>query len=84
MAIAADLESAYEVLAEPIQTVMRRFGIEQPYEKLKAFTRGKAITKDMMIEFVGSLELPQAEKDALIAMTPASYIGNATEQANAI
>ncbi len=82
--IAADLENAYEVLAEPIQTVMRRFGIEQPYEKLKAFTRGKAITKDMMIEFVGSLELPQAEKDALVAMTPASYIGNAIEQAKAI
>jgi adenylosuccinate lyase len=82
--IAADLENAYEVLAEPIQTVMRRFGIEQPYEKLKAFTRGKAITKDMMIEFVDSLELPQAHKEALKAMTPASYTGNAAEQAKAI
>ena len=82
--IAADLDNAYEVLAEPIQTVMRRFGIEQPYEKLKAFTRGKAITKDMMIEFVDSLELPDAHKEALKAMTPASYTGNAAEQAKAI
>ena len=82
--IAADLDNAYEVLAEPIQTVMRRFGIEQPYEKLKAFTRGKAITKDMMIEFVDSLELPKDQKDALKALTPATYIGNADEQARAI
>ena len=82
--LAADLDNAYEVLAEPIQTVMRRYAIEQPYEKLKAFTRGKAITKDMMIEFVDSLELPQAEKDALKAMTPASYVGNAAEQAKAL
>lgn len=82
--IAEDLENAYEVLAEPIQTVMRRFGIEQPYEKLKAFTRGKAITKDMMLEFVDSLELPEAHKDALKAMTPASYTGNAADQAKAI
>ena len=82
--LAADLDNAYEVLAEPIQTVMRRYAIEQPYEKLKAFTRGKAITKDMMIEFVDSLELPQAEKDALKAMTPASYVGNAAAQAKAL
>jgi len=82
--IAADLDNAYEVLAEPIQTVMRRFGIEQPYEKLKAFTRGKAITKEMTLEFVDSLELPQAQKDALKALTPATYIGTATEQAKAI
>lgn len=82
--LAEDLDNAYEVLAEPIQTVMRRFGIEQPYEKLKAFTRGKAITKDMMLEFVDSLELPQAQKDALKAMTPATYTGNAADQAKAI
>ena len=82
--LAADLDNAYEVLAEPIQTVMRRYAIEQPYEKLKAFTRGKAITKDMMIEFVDSLELPQAEKDALKAMTPSSYVGNAAAQAKAL
>ncbi len=82
--IAADLDNAYEVLAEPIQTVMRRFGIDQPYEKLKAFTRGKAITKEMTLEFVDSLELPQAQKDALKALTPATYTGNAAEQAKAI
>ena len=82
--IAADLDNAYEVLAEPIQTVMRRFGIEQPYEKLKAFTRGKAITQAMTIEFVDSLALPQAQKDALKALTPAAYIGTATAQAKAI
>jgi len=83
-ALAKDLDNAYEVLAEPIQTVMRRFGIEQPYEKLKAFTRGKAITKDMMLEFVDSLELPEAEKAALKALTPATYTGNASDQAKAI
>lgn len=82
--LAEDLDNAYEVLAEPIQTVMRRFGIEQPYEKLKAFTRGQVITKEMMLDFVDSLELPQAEKDALKALTPATYTGNAAEQAKAI
>ncbi|MCJ8313781.1 MAG: adenylosuccinate lyase [Saccharospirillaceae bacterium] len=82
--LAADLNNAYEVLAEPIQTVMRRFAIEEPYEKLKAFTRGKAITKDMIIEFVNSLELPQSAKDDLLALTPAAYIGNAVEQAKNI
>jgi len=80
--LAADLDNAYEVLAEPIQTVMRRFGIEQPYEKLKAFTRGKAITKDMMIDFVDSLEIPDEQKIALKALTPSTYIGNASEQAS--
>ncbi|MCA6065177.1 adenylosuccinate lyase [Thalassolituus marinus] len=79
--IAEDLDSAWEVLAEPVQTVMRRYGIEQPYEKLKAFTRGKAITKDAMVEFIASLELPQSAKDELNALTPANYIGNATDQA---
>ena len=79
--LADDLNNAWEVLAEPVQTVMRRYGIEQPYEKLKAFTRGKAITKDAMVEFIASLELPQSAKDELNAMTPASYIGNAIEQA---
>jgi len=66
--IAQDLDNAWEVLAEPVQTVMRRYGIEQPYEKLKAFTRGKAITRDAMAEFIASLELPQAAKDELNAM----------------
>lgn len=83
-AIAADLDNAWEVLAEPVQTVMRRFGIEQPYEKLKAFTRGKAITKDAMVEFIDTLELPEDAKAELKAMTPASYVGNAAEQAKAV
>ena len=82
--LAEDLNNAWEVLAEPIQTVMRRYGIEQPYEKLKAFTRGKAITQDAMGEFIASLELPQAVKDELNAMTPAAYIGNAAAQAKAV
>ncbi|MFK4751851.1 adenylosuccinate lyase [Oceanobacter antarcticus] len=82
--IAADLDNAWEVLAEPIQTVMRRYGIEQPYEKLKAFTRGKAITQDAMGDFIASLELPDSVKAELNAMTPASYIGNAEAQARAV
>jgi adenylosuccinate lyase len=82
--LAEDLNKAWEVLAEPVQTVMRRYGIEQPYEKLKAFTRGKAITRDAMIEFIETLELPQSAKDELNAMTPASYVGNAAAQAKAI
>ena len=77
-----DLNNAWEVLAEPIQTVMRRYGIEQPYEKLKALTRGQAgITKATLASFIDSLELPQPVKDELKALTPASYIGNAKEQA---
>ncbi|MEJ2045440.1 MAG: adenylosuccinate lyase [Reinekea sp.] len=82
--LAEDLDNAWEVMAEAIQTVMRRYGIAEPYEKLKAFTRGKAITKDMMVDFVNSLDLPDSAKMALLAMTPASYIGNATEQAKNI
>ncbi|WP_369986314.1 adenylosuccinate lyase [Thalassolituus sp.] len=82
--LAEDLDNAWEVLAEPVQTVMRRYGIEQPYEKLKAFTRGKAITKDAMGEFIASLELPQSAKDELNAMTPASYVGNAEAQAKKV
>jgi adenylosuccinate lyase len=82
--LAADLNSAWEVLAEPIQTVMRRYGIEQPYEKLKAFTRGKAMTQNAMGDFIASLELPDSVKAELIAMTPASYIGNAEAQARAV
>ena len=82
--LADDLDNAWEVLAEPIQTVMRRYAIAEPYEKLKAFTRGKAITKPMMIEFVNSLDLPQQAKDELLNLTPGTYIGNAIEQANNI
>ncbi len=82
--VADDLNNAWEVLAEPVQTVMRRYGIEQPYEKLKEFTRGKAITQSAMGEFIASLELPQAVKDELNALTPATYIGNAADQAKAV
>ena len=83
-AIAADLDANWEVLAEPIQTVMRRYGIEQPYEKLKALTRGQRITPEGLREFVNTLDMPQAAKDELVAMTPATYIGNAVAQAKAV
>jgi len=82
--IAADLDNAWEVLAEPVQTVMRRFGIEQPYEKLKAVTRGKAITKEIMAEFIETLDMPAEAIAELKALTPASYIGNAADQAKAV
>ena len=80
----ADLDSAWEVLAEPIQTVMRRYAIEEPYEKLKALTRGKTINAAIMAEFIDSLDLPQTVKDELKTLTPANYIGNAVAQAAAI
>ena len=73
--LAADLGGAWEVLAEAVQTVMRRHGLPNPYDQLKAFTRGKPITRELMQGFVASLDLPQAEKDRLQAMTPASYTG---------
>ncbi|MCR6652335.1 MAG: adenylosuccinate lyase [Cellvibrionaceae bacterium] len=80
-ALEADLNDAWEVLAEPIQTVMRRYGIAEPYEKLKALTRGQAITKELIQQFVASLELPSAAKQALLELTPSTYTGNATQQA---
>ncbi|MFG1496539.1 adenylosuccinate lyase [Saccharospirillum sp. HFRX-1] len=79
--LAADLNQAWEVLAEAIQTVMRRYGIAEPYEKLKAFTRGKAITETMMQDFVAQLDLPKEAQQALLALTPAAYVGNASELA---
>jgi adenylosuccinate lyase len=79
-----DLDQAWEVLAEPIQTVMRRHGIEQPYEKLKAFTRGNAMTRNTMREFIESLALPEVAKAELLALSPASYIGTATAQAKKV
>jgi adenylosuccinate lyase len=82
--LAADLEANWEVLAEPIQTVMRRYGIEQPYEKLKALTRGQRITPERLREFVNGLAIPAEAKAQLLAMTPANYIGNAVSQAQAI
>jgi len=83
-AIADDLDASWEVLAEPIQTVMRRFGLPQPYEQLKKFTRGEAMTQELMRGFIAGLDLPQAEKDQLLAMTPASYTGKAAELAKRV
>lgn len=80
--LAEDLDAAWEVLAEPIQTVMRRFGIEEPYEKLKAMTRGQAITRERVQEFIESLEIPADAKASLMALTPSSYLGNAEQQAS--
>lgn len=79
-----DLDNAWEVLAEPIQTVMRRYAIEEPYEKLKALTRGKRIDAAIMADFIDTLELPQAVKDELKTLTPTNYIGNAITQAAAV
>ena len=75
VAIAADIDEAWEVLAEPIQTVMRRYAVPEPYEKLKALTRGKAVDREMLHEFIGTLEIPEEEKTRLLAMTPANYLG---------
>jgi len=80
-ALAADLDSAWEVLAEPIQTVMRRYGVQGAYEKLKEVTRGKTVRAEDLHGLIRSLEIPQAEKERLLAMTPASYIGKAAELA---
>ncbi|MBT3145992.1 adenylosuccinate lyase [Neptunomonas phycophila] len=79
-----DLENAWEVLAEPIQTVMRRYAIEEPYEKLKALTRGQAMSKSTILAFVDTLDMPEAAKAELKALTPHNYIGNAVEQAKKI
>jgi adenylosuccinate lyase len=80
----ADLDANWEVLAEPVQTVMRRYGIENPYEQLKELTRGKGITREALREFIGTLAVPQEAKDLMLAMTPANYIGLAAELAKAI
>jgi len=85
--ILEDLDYAQEVLAEPIQTVMRRYNVEKPYEKLKALTRGQAMTRDMMVSFVNGNELeavPAADRARLAEMTPATYTGNAADQAKQI
>jgi adenylosuccinate lyase len=73
--LADDLDNAWEVLAEPIQTVMRRYGLPDPYNQLKAFTRGQPMTKDLIQGFIANLALPEDEKARLLAMTPASYTG---------
>ena len=79
--LAQDLDENWEVLAEPIQTVMRRYGIEKPYEKLKELTRGQRLNQQDMQKFIDTLELPDDVKTSLKTMTPASYIGNAVQQA---
>ena len=82
--IAEDLDASWEVLAEPIQTVMRRYNVEQAYEKLKALTRGQAINRDTIKAFVDTLDIPDSAKAELQALTPANYTGNAAEQAKRI
>jgi adenylosuccinate lyase len=79
--MANDLNNAWEVLAEPVQTVMRRYGIEKPYEKLKELTRGQSINAQILRKFIKTLEIPEADKKRLMELTPADYIGNAAEQA---
>lgn len=78
------LDNNWEVLAEPIQTVMRRYGIEKPYEKLKELTRGHRVTEEDFKAFISNLDIPEEAKDQLISLTPMTYIGNAIEQANNI
>ena len=84
-ALAADLDANWEVLAEPIQTVMRRYGVANPYEQLKELTRGKAgMTRETLHVFIDGLAIPDAEKARLKTMTPASYTGMAAELARQI
>lgn len=83
-AIAADLDAAWEVLAEPIQTVMRRFGLPEPYEQLKNFTRGQPMTQELMQGFINKLDLPTEAKQRLLAMTPANYTGLAADLAKRV
>ena len=82
--LADDLDNAWEVLAEPIQTVMRRYALPNPYERLKELTRGKAITRESIQTFIQTLELPEAEKARLMEMTPGNYIGKAVDLAKRI
>ena len=83
-ALAADLDNAWEVMAEAVQTVMRRHGLPEPYEQLKAFTRGQPMTRELMQGFVAALALPDAEKARLLLMTPASYTGLAAALARGV
>lgn len=80
----SDLNDAWEVLAEPIQTVMRRYGVENPYEKLKSLTRGKTIDAKILADFISSLEIPQEAKEELLKLTPSNYIGEAIKLAREI
>ncbi len=83
-ALAEDLDAAWEVLAEPIQTVMRRYGVQGAYEKLKEVTRGKTVTAEALHGLIRSLEIPESEKTRLLAMTPASYVGQAADLARRV
>jgi adenylosuccinate lyase len=76
-----DLDNCWEILAEPIQTIMRRYRVEEPYEKLKALTRGQAINQEVLREFVETLDIPEEGKAMMRALTPGNYIGSAREQA---
>lgn len=82
--LAEDLDNSWEVLAEPIQTIMRRYNVPEPYEKLKALTRGQAITREVLAAFVETLDIPEHAKQTMRELTPANYIGNAVDQAKAI
>jgi adenylosuccinate lyase len=82
--LAEDLDHSWEVLAEPIQTVMRRYGIEKPYEKLKELTRGQDMNRETLEQFINGLALPKEAREQLLALTPAGYTGNAAAQARAI
>jgi adenylosuccinate lyase len=82
--MAEDLDQNWEVLAEPVQTVMRRYGIENPYEQLKELTRGKGISRQALHEFINGLVIPEDARDRLLAMTPASYVGDAARLARDI
>jgi adenylosuccinate lyase len=79
-----DLDNCWEVLAEPVQTVMRRYGVENPYEQLKELTRGKGITREGLQSFIKGLAIPDDAKNLLLAMTPGSYVGKAVELAKRI
>ena len=83
-AIDKDIDSCWEILAEPIQTVMRRYGVEQAYEKLKELTRGKGISQAAIQDFVNALDIPESARQQLLELTPRSYLGNAIEQAGDI
>ena len=80
----ADLDANWEVLAEAVQTVMRRYGVERPYEKLKELTRGRRVGRAELAAFVDGLDLPAEAKAQLRALTPATYVGNAADQARTV
>ena len=82
--IDADIDNCWEILAEPIQTVMRRYGVDEPYEKLKALTRGRRIDQAGLKAFIESLDIPAAAREELLALTPRGYLGNAVAQARAV